>query len=182
MKLLRNFVIGVLVLIGAAIGGGFFLPDTARVERSILIQAPPPAVFRLLNGFDHFNQWSPWAKLDPKTQYTRQGPAEGVGAKLAWFSENPNVGSGSQEIVESLPQERIRVKIEFTGFDSDNHATYTLRPEDGGTRMTWGYETRFKGNLMSRYFGLMLDRMLGKDYEAGLLNLKLLAERAPPSP
>jgi len=179
VKLLRNLVIGVLVLIGAVIVTGFFLPDAAHVERSILIKAPPQTVFRLLNGFDHFNEWSPWAKLDPKTQYTRQGPAEGVGAKLAWFSENPNVGSGSQEIIESLPPGRIRVKVEFTGFDSDNVATYTLVPEDGATRMTWGYDTRFEGNLLGRYFGLLLDRMLGKDYETGLLNLKLLAERAP---
>ncbi|MGH8429751.1 MAG: SRPBCC family protein, partial [Solimonas sp.] len=100
MKLLRNLVIGVVVLIAAAIVAGFFLPDTAHVERSTLIRAKPEAVFQLLNGFERFNEWSPWAQLDPKTQYTRQGPAEGVGASQAWFSENPNVGSGRQEIIE----------------------------------------------------------------------------------
>lgn len=182
MKLLRNLVLGTLILIALVIVGGFFLPDAAHVERSTVIKASPQVLFRLLNSFDHFNEWSPWAKLDPKTQYTRKGPAEGVGANQAWFSENPNVGSGRQEIIESVPNERIRVRVEFTGFDSDNVSTYTLMPEAEGTRVTWGYDTTFKGNLMGRYFGLLLDRMLGKDYETGLLNLKLLAEQAHVAP
>ncbi|HSW14605.1 MAG TPA: SRPBCC family protein [Solimonas sp.] len=185
IKALRNLLIGMAVLVAAAVITGLFLPDTAHVERSTVIKASPATVFRLLNSFEHFNEWSPWATLDPKTQYSRKGPAEGVGASQAWFSENQAVGSGRQEIIESVPNERVRLKVEFTGFDSDNVSTFTLVPEGEGTRLTWGYDSSFKGNLMGRYFGLMLDRMLGKDYENGLLDLKLLAERdaaATPAP
>lgn len=179
MKLLMNLVLGTIVLIVAALIGGFLLPDTARVERSILIDAPPAAVFPFVNGFERFNEWSPWARLDPQTQYQRQGPATGVGARQAWLSENRGVGSGSQEIVESVPDERVRMKVEFTGFSGENYATISLAPEGEGTRVRWAYETAFHGNLLNRYFGLMLDRMLGPDYEQGLVNLKQLAEAQP---
>ncbi len=185
MNLLRNLVLGTIALIVILIGVGFVLPDQARVERGVLIQAPPADIYKLLNGFERMSEWSPWAALDPKMQVTRQGPAEGVGAKLMWFSEMPSVGSGRQEIIESVPDQRVRLRVEFTGFDGDNFSTFTLTPEGEGTRVSWLYETGFKGNLIGRYFGLMLDRMVGPDYEKGLLNLKLLVEgdrRAPAVP
>jgi len=177
VKLLRNLVLGTLALIVAAIVGGFFLPDSARVERSIEIDAAPATVFEVLNSFERFNDWSPWAELDPKTQYSRRGPAQGVGASQAWLSENPSVGSGEQEIIESVANERVKLRVEFTGFDSDNTATYLLLPAGAGTRVIWVYESRFGGNLLARYFGLMLDGMLGPEYEKGLRKLEALLEQ-----
>ncbi|AXQ29271.1 hypothetical protein D0B54_11480 [Solimonas sp. K1W22B-7] len=178
VSVLRNFVLGTLILIAVLIGVGFFvLPDTARIERSVLVQASPAQIFPLVNGFTRFNQWQPWAKMDPAMKTERSGPAEGVGARQAWHSEQESVGSGSLEIIESLPNERVRMQLQYTGFDGDNRSSFTLQPEGEGTRVTWLYETSFQGNILGRWFGLMLDGMVGKDYEAGLLNLKLLAER-----
>lgn len=174
---LRNLVLGALALIVALVVGGLLLPDTGRVERSVTIQASPAQVFPLLNGFSRYNEWQPWAKLDPAMKIERSGPVEGVGARQRWFSENKGVGSGSLEIIESVTNERVRMRVAFTGFDGDIVSSYTLQPQGEGTRLSWSYEAAFRGNLFSRYFGLMLDRMVGKDYEAGLLNLKLLAER-----
>jgi hypothetical protein len=176
-SVLRNFVLGNLVLIALLIAGGLLLPDTARVERSALVAAPPAQVFPLINGFARFNEWQPWAKMDPGMKIERSGPAEGVGARQAWFSANEAVGSGSLEIIESVPGERVRMQVAYTGFDGDNRSSFTLQPEGEGTRVTWTYETHVGSNLIGRYFGLMLDGMVGKDYETGLLNLKLLAER-----
>jgi len=177
VSVLRNFVLGTLILVAALIAGGFLLPDTARVERSIRVQAGPAQIFPLINGFTRFNEWQPWARMDPGMKIERSGPAEGVGARQAWFSENQGVGSGSLEIVESVPLERVRMQVAYTGFDGDNLSTLTLKPEGEGTLVTWTYETHVGGNLIGRYFGLMLDGMVGEDYETGLLNLKLLAER-----
>lgn len=181
MRVLRGLLIGLVVLIAALIGVGMILPDHAHVERSIVIDAPPAEVFAALNGFASFNQWSPWAELDPDAQFTREGPETGVGARQGWRSEDQSVGSGSQEIVESTPNSLIRMKLVFEGFDSDNLATYTLIPEGQGTRVIWSYDSNFKGHLMNRYFGLMLDGMLGPDYERGLSKLKAMLENPPPA-
>ena len=40
-------------------------PGTFRVERSIVIAAPPEAVFVQVNDLHNWNAWSPWAKRDP---------------------------------------------------------------------------------------------------------------------
>ncbi len=181
-SVLRNFVLGTLVLIIALFVGGFLLPDTARVERQAMVQASPEQIFPLINGFSRFNEWQPWARLDPGMKIERSGPAEGVGARQAWFSENKGVGSGRLEVIESVPHERVRMQLQYTGFDGDNQSLFTLKPEGEGTLVTWTYQTRVGANIIGRYFGLMLDGMVGKDYETGLLNLKLLAEREASKP
>jgi effector-binding domain-containing protein/uncharacterized protein YndB with AHSA1/START domain len=179
MRLLKGLFVAVVILVVGLIGLGFVLPDEARLERSVLVDAPPATVYAALNGFHQFNKWSPWAELDPDAVYTREGPPVGVGAKQSWRSEQPSVGSGSQEIVEVVPFERIRMRLVFEGFNSENHASFILSPEGEGTRVVWDYETRFHGDLMSRYFGLMLDRMLGPSYERGLAAFRPLAESLP---
>ena len=181
-SVLRNFVLGTLVLIIVLFAGGFLLPDTARVERQALVQASPEQIFPLINGFSRFNEWQPWARIDPGMKIERSGPAEGVGARQAWFSENKGVGSGSLEVIESVPNERVRMQLQYTGFDGDNQSLFTLQPQGEGTLVTWTYQTRVGANIIGRYFGLMLDGMVGKDYETGLLNLKLLAEREASKP
>ena len=55
-------------------------------------------------------------------------------------------------------------------------AYYDLQAEEGGTRVTWGFDTDFGHDLVGRYFGLVLGPLIGADYEKGLANLKALAE------
>lgn len=179
MKVLKWLVIVVVALIALVVGAGFALPDNAHVERSIVVNAKPVTVYTVLNGFRQFNKWSPWAKLDPNAQYTIEGPATGVGAKQSWTSQDPNVGSGSQEIIAVTPNQSITQKLVFADFDSDNTAIFTLTPEGEGTRVVWGFDMGCKGDVMCRYFGLMMDKMLGPDYESGLLGLQALVETLP---
>lgn len=176
MNALRNLVLGTLALILVLIGIGVALPDQVRIERSTLINAPPAAVFAVLNRFDRFEVWSPWSDIDPKMQVSREGSTEGPGARLRWFSEHPSVGSGVQEIVESEPDRHLRLRIDYTGFDGDNHSTFTLAQEGEGTRLQWRYETGFKGNLIGRYVGLLLEDRVGPQYEKGLIKLKMMIE------
>lgn len=179
MKVLKWLVILIVATAAGLVGVGFFLPDHAHVERSIVIDRPPATVFTVLDGFRRFNDWSPWANLDPKTITTYEGPSIGVGAKMSWASEDPNVGSGSQEILEAESPSFIKVRLIFADFDSDNVATYRLAPEGTGTKLTWAYDSDFRGDLMGRWFGRMLDSMLGPDYEKGLAKLKTIVELMP---
>lgn len=179
MRVLKILVGLIVLVVVAFVGGGLVLDDKAHAERQILLGGSPATVFTVLNGFRQFQKWSPWAELDPNAKIETSGPLMGVGAKQAWSSEDPNVGSGSQEIVESVPYERIKLKLVFSGFDSENWATYTLKQEGEGTKLTWSYDTDAGGNIIYRWFGLMLDRMLGPDYEKGLARLKTLVDGLP---
>jgi uncharacterized protein YndB with AHSA1/START domain len=172
---------GLLAIVALVLVAGLFLPTTAHVERSITTSASPDSVFRLVNGFARFNEWSPWATLDPQARYTYSGPPEGVGASMAWTSDKPEVGSGRQEIVAVEPGRSVRIDLEFD--ESQAVSTLLIEPDaGGGSRITWSFDTSFEGNFLGRYFGPLLDGMIGADYEKGLARLKTLAETAPPAP
>ncbi|MCI0658686.1 MAG: GyrI-like domain-containing protein, partial [Acidobacteria bacterium] len=110
--------------------------------------------------------------------YDFGGPTRGVGARMTWKGDASTIGSGSQEIVESRPYEQVKSSLVF-GSHGVVTAQFTLTPEGSRTRITWGMDTDLGMNPVSRYFGLMLEKMVGPDYEKGLWGLKRLAESLP---
>ena len=175
MKFLKILLKSLLLLIVVLAVVSLFLPSKSEVSRSVRIDAPPAEVFPYVNDFRQFNRWSPWFGIDPDTEYEFSGPASGVGAKLEWSSEDPNVGKGSQEIVASVEPERVDTRLEFDG-QGDANAAFVLVPKEGGTQVTWQFDVEWGYNPIGRYMGLMMDEMVGKSYEEGLQKLKLLAE------
>lgn len=174
MKILKWLLWVVVVLAVLIGGGGLLFPASSHVERSTLIQRPPAEVFTTLNSFGRFNEWSPWFEKDPSAKYTYSGPASGVGAKMAWVG-NSSVGSGSQEIIESVADGRIVNALDFDG--SQAKATFQLTPDGNGTRVIWSLDSEHGYNPINRLFGaLLLDRMVGEDYEKGLAKLKAVLE------
>lgn len=178
MTLFRKALLGIGALLVLLVAVGFMLPRNVHVERTITINAPRAAVFPLVNGFARFNEWSPWAALDPTAKYSCQGPAEGVGARISWVGDPATLGSGSQTITASTPLEMVKTAVDF-GPQGKAAGTFTLAEEGANTRVTWGFDIDLGNNPMSRYFGLMFDSMIGADYERGLAGLKKVAEAQP---
>lgn len=167
--------IGLFIVVAIAIA--YILPGKVRVERATLIDAAPGEVFELVNSFENFNEWSPWYERDPNGDYRIEGPDEGVGARMTWASDKPDVGAGSQEIVESVPEKLVRTKLDF-GDMGDANAFFEIEPRgEDRTHLVWGFDTNLGLNPVSRYFGLMFERWIGPDYEYGLAKLKTLAEQ-----
>ncbi len=177
MKILKGLFYLIVAVILLFVVGGFFLPQEQHVEREIVISASPAEVFKNIHDPKAFNQWSPWVKIDPDTKYTYIGPESGVGAGMIWSSDNPNVGTGSWVITETKPNESIKVDLDF-GSEGTATSFYDLKPEGEGTRITWGFDMDAGMNPMNRWFGLMMDKWIGADYEKGLANLKALVEQS----
>lgn len=177
MKLLK-WLLAILVVLGVVlVGGGLLLPASSHLERSVIIERPQADVFATLNSFQRFNEWSPWFDLDPGAKYTYSGPVAGVGAKMAWAG-NSSIGSGSQEIIDSVPDDRIVNSLDFGG--SQATAGYRLTTEGSGTLVTWSMDSAHGYNPVNRWFGaFLLDDMIGKDYEKGLAKLKVMLESGP---
>jgi len=154
-------------------------PSEFRISRKGSVAAPPSAVFAQVNEFRKWNEWSPWAKLDPEAKYTFEGPSGGVGAKFSWTGNN-KVGVGSNEIVESVPNERVRIKLVFEKpMKATSEALFELEPEGAGTGVTWTMTG--KNDFLGKAFGLFVDvdAMVGGDFERGLANLKEAVEASP---
>jgi uncharacterized protein YndB with AHSA1/START domain len=178
MKLLKGIFFAAVALVGALLVVGLFLPTSAHVERSIVTSAAPDTVYGIASGFGRFNEWSPWFELDSQAAYTYSGPASGVGARMAWTSDKPDVGSGSQEIVAVEPGRKVTTRLDF-GEQGQATSTLTIEPDGAGSRVTWAFDTSFEGDFLGRYFGLLFDRWIGAGYEKGLARLKAVAEAAP---
>lgn len=173
--MVRNILVGLVGLLLIVTGGAFLLPQVAHVERSTVMAVSPEEVFSIVNDLTRFNEWSPWAKLDPKAKYTIDGAPSGVGAKMSWTSEDSGVGNGSQEIVESVPFKTLRTKLDF-GDKGIAIATFSFEAVEGGTKVVWGFDSDLGMNPVARYVGLTFDSMIGKDYESGLASLKAIVE------
>ena len=176
MRFLKSLLIGILALGILAGVVGLFLPNEIRVERDILINAPQDVVFSQVNSLEQFNQWSPWADIDPDTKYTYSDPDAGVGAEMTWDSDNGNVGSGRMQIIESRDSEWVKSRLEF-GWGSPAEASFQLSPAEGGggTRVVWAFYTYLEGTI-EKYFGLKMDDWIGQAYEKGLQRLKARSE------
>lgn len=172
LKFLFYLVVTVAIII---VGGSFMLPAEAVVTRSTDIAAPPEKVFAIVGDLNRLPEYSPWAELDPNAKYTYEGPATGVGQKVSWTSQNPDVGSGSQTITEYDPPRHVASELDF-GSMGKAMATWDLQPSGAGTKAIWGFRSRLDG-IAPRWFGLMFDRWIGTDYEKGLAKLKAAAEK-----
>ncbi|WP_428382999.1 SRPBCC family protein [Nevskia ramosa] len=179
MRLLIRVVVFVLVLLVGLVGIGFLLADKVHVERSAKILASPSTLYTVLNSFEKFDQWSPWADLDPHVKVERSGPASGVGARYTWHG-NADVGAGSQEIIATTPDSEVKIELDFEGFDQPSTTTLAIKPDGNGSLVTWSMDSELGSNPIHRYFGLMMDKYIGQDYEKGLGRLKVLAESLPP--
>src|SRR6266576_5026246 len=152
-------------------------PDTFTVRRATTVKAPPERIFPLINDFHQWGTWSPYEAKDPAMKRTYSGTASGKGAVYAWQG-NKNVGSGRMEILDSSVPSKIVIKLDFfSPFEVHNTAEFTMLPQGHVTYVTWLMHgpAPFTSKLMQVFINL--DNMIGKDFEAGLANLKRLTEK-----
>lgn len=156
---------------------GAFKPNHFRVERSLDIGAAPEKIFPYLNDLRQQRLWSPWDQKDPNMKRTYSGAERGVGAKYAWDG-NKEIGAGSQEITGVTPYSGVDVKIDFIKpFAANNRIEFRLRPAGANTNVSWAifgphpYFFRVMSVLCN------MDRMIGREFEKGLVQLKGLAEK-----
>ena len=176
LKALVIIVVVVLVVIAAVLIYASTKPDSFRVQRSASIKAPPEKIFPLLGDLKAWTGWSPYEKKDPAMKRTYSGAPMGKGAVYEWDGNN-DVGQGRMEILDASPSQ-IRIKLDFIKpFEGHNVGVFRMTPAGNGTTVTWSMDgpTPFIGKLMGVFINM--DKMIGTDFEAGLVNLKTLTEK-----
>ena len=152
-------------------------PDRFSVQRATTVKAPPEKIFSLINDFHQWGAWSPYENKDPAMKRSYSGAASGEGAVYAWEG-NKNVGSGRMEILDSSAPSKIAIKLDFlVPFEAHNTAEFTMLPQGDATNVTWLMHgpLPYMGKIMHVFINM--DRMVGKDFEIGLANLKRLTEK-----
>jgi hypothetical protein len=153
------------------------LPDMATfsIERSITIAAAPEVVHALVNDFHCWTRWSPWEGIDPALERSYAGPEAGVGAHYAWQGTR-KAGQGAMEITGS-EADVIRIRLEFVKpWRAVNQIEFRFAPAGAQTGVTWTMSGEQSG-LMAIIGKLMpMEKLIGKDFEKGLAQLKIAAE------
>lgn len=165
-----GYLIGLIVLLLLA---GFLLPSAFKAERSVTINAPAEKIYPLVANTKEWKRWTVWNQRDPNMQVTYAGPESGVGAKWDWKSKSE--GNGGMEFTSAEPNKRLGYKLTMEGMTPSN-GDVILAAAGNGTKVTWTMAGDAGMNPMTRWFGYFMDRLVGPDFEAGLANLKKLAE------
>jgi carbon monoxide dehydrogenase subunit G len=155
-------------------------PDAFRVERTTSINAPPDTIFPLIDDFRRWPEWSPFEGKDPAMKRTYAGAAVGRGAVYAWRG-NRKVGAGRMEVIETSPPLRHTIDLQFIKpIPARNVADFVLEPAGAATRVTWAMHGRANPVMKTMGLFMNMDRMVGRDFETGLANLKRVSETAAP--
>lgn len=152
-------------------------PNTFEVKRSLEIAASAEKLFPLIDHFTMWPQWSPYEKLDAAMKKQYPGAAHGPGAIYEWEG-NGKAGKGKMEITSTTPPTRMEMALHFDKpMRCDNTVVFTLVPRGDSTVVTWAMHG--KQMFVMKVMGVFvnMDRMIGRDFEVGLANLKALAEK-----
>jgi hypothetical protein len=175
--MIKTIAIVILAAIGVLLAFAAAQPDTFKVRRSASIKAPPDKLHSLINDMKAFNTWNPYNLKDPNIKGEYQGPQAGPGAAYH-FTGNKDVGKGSVTITDSAPS-KVTMKLDMIEpFEGHNVVEFILAPKGDSTEVTWAMHgpSPYIGKVMGLVFNM--DNMIGRDFEAGLANLKARAEKA----
>lgn len=177
LKYILGGIVAIVAVFAAVVA---FQPTDFRVERTAQINAPASAVFAQVNDFRGWSAWSPFER-DPAMKRSFEGPPSGVGTSYAW-SGNDEVGEGRATIVESRPNELVRIKLEFVRpFAATNIAEFTFKPASNSTAVTWAMTG--ERNFIAKAMCLVFDgeKMVGGEFEKGLAQLNAVMQKAAKS-
>ncbi|HYE34064.1 SRPBCC family protein [Methylocaldum sp.] len=175
--MLKTIAIVVVVFVVALLIFAATKPDTFRVQRAASIKAPPEKIFAFINDLHRWGAWSPYEKKDPAMKRTYSDAPSGKGAVYEWEGNN-DIGKGRMEITDTSPPSKITINLDFVKpFEAHNIVEFTIEPKGDATNVTWAMHgpASFISKVMQMFFSM--DKMVGKDFEAGLANLKILAEK-----
>lgn len=177
---MKKAILGILAILVLVVVGFCIVvamqPADFKITRSATYTATPEAVFAQINDFHKWNAWSPWAKIDPAMRSTFNGPENGVGSSYYWIG-NDEVGEGKMTITASHPSQHIAIDLDFIApFAAKNVTEFVIKPTGDKTDVTWSMTG--KRDFVMKAFCLFfdMDKLVGGDFEKGLVQLKPIVE------
>jgi uncharacterized protein YndB with AHSA1/START domain len=175
MRWVKRIALTLVAIVVLLLGIGLILPSTFKVQRSVDVAAPPDKIYPLIADPREWKKWSAWNARDPAMKIVYSGPSSGTGAKWTWQSASE--GNGEMTFTSVVPNQRVDYSLYFPDFGMRSAGEVKLEPAGQGTRVTWTNQGDVGSSPINRYFAQAMDRLVGPDFEAGLKNLKAIAER-----
>lgn len=175
---------GILALLaGTFVLVGILLPGTVEVTRGVEIEAPPEAVFPLLDDLEAWMEWMPWGEVASRPE----GPEAGTGARRVW--DDPELGSGSLTLTGSRPPPvgpgdgaaGVDYLVEVEGGAIRFEGTIAVEPRSGGSLVTWTERADLGWNPLLGWTALTMEDSQGRQLRDSLERLKARVEGRTPA-
>ncbi|RFZ92637.1 polyketide cyclase [Mucilaginibacter conchicola] len=154
-------------------------PKGYNIQLSIIINKPRQVVFDYVKFLRNQDNYSKWVMMDPNKRMTYTGTDGTVGFNAAWDSDMKQVGKGNQTIEELVDGERIDIRLVFekpmSGVGDAYIATQSVTEES--TSVKWAMASKMPFPMNAMLLFINMDKMLGKDMEESLANLKQVLEK-----
>ncbi len=176
---MKKVLLVIAIIIAVMLVVALVAPKEYAVEREVVINCPKEQVFEYVKSLRMQDEWSVWGDLDPDAVYTYTGVDGTVGFISAWEG-NKDVGKGEQEIINIVEGERVDFELRFVEPFASTADVYitTESLSESETLVKWGMSGKmpFPTNLF--LLVMNMDKSIGKDFEQGLANLKMILEGA----
>jgi len=176
LKVILLIVLGLVVLLAIV---AMFLKKKYSVEREVIINKSVADVFKYVKLLKNQENYAVWSKRDVNVRRDFKGTDATVGFTSSWSSDVKEVGVGEQEIKNIVANKRIDTELRFMKPMKAVCQAY-IATESAGTnkaKVKWGFSGKmcYPMNLMLAC--TKMEKMMGKDLEDGLLNLKMILEK-----
>ena len=181
MNRIYEFLISLAVVVALFSTVALFLPSERYVENQIESNRPISTVYDVLNGFTNFDEWNT-LRSDRMLKSQVSDNANGEGATMSYSSLNRSTGSGTWELIESIPEQKIKYKITDSSQGFDKFVTFELSrtgPNKKNTAILQSYEVDYGWNLIGRYAGMYVERNVGDQMKAGMKRLATFLATIP---
>jgi uncharacterized membrane protein len=174
MIIIKRILVVLILIVSIVLIAAYFMPKEYAIQREIVINKPADSIFKYVRYLKNQNQFSVWANIDPKMKLTYKGTDGTVGSISSWESKVKEVGIGEQEITKITEGKRIDFALRFkepmndtaVGFMSTDAITANQ------TKVKWGINGVFPYPMNIMMPMMNMDKMIGKDLDKGLENLK----------
>lgn len=176
-KFLAFIGILILIVIVAVVVLGIIEPKDVTIQRSTTIKADKGYVFDQVSKFHNWPNWSPWLKMDSTVKLTYQGEDGQPGSSYHWVGDEKKTGEGDMKNTGVKDGEMDFLLTIIKPFKSQ--ATGMLKTDDAGngeTKVTWTMHSHMNFPMNAMLAFMSMDKMVGKDFEHGLANLKEYSE------
>lgn len=179
MKIVIIILLVVVALVILLLIIGVFVKKEMSVTKQVIINKPLQEVFAFVKLLKNQDSYSKWGSLDTAMKKTYIGTDGTVGFISAWEG-NKKVGAGEQEILKIEEGKRIDFALRFIKPFKSNANAFMIFEDgtDKQTKVSWGFNSKMKYPMNAMCLFFNMKEHVGKDFQTGLDNLKILLEKS----
>lgn len=167
-----------LALIALPLIVALFVRKKYALQRTITINRPCAVLYDYVSHVRNQEAFNKWMMADPHARKTYRGTDGTVGFVYAWDSDVKQVGQGEQEIKDLVADARVALEVRFIKpFEGKADSTITFQSiSPDQTTVTWAFQSGMKYPMNIMLLFIDFEKILGKDLEITLQNLKDVQE------